>query len=213
MTKPPSAKHEKPLPPASGGGSEHAKPTLAGGRKPALLAGLAANPIVAQRVKGVPHHAGKLLREPAMEPLAWRHRRRASAPSNSSDGRSASRSRAVGELDDHRDPADYVSEPRRPGYRALHLINRHRRSAGGRDQLEDSSIRTDRQLPWRSGLREAFPGLHRPARGAKLGREKIRFDSRDLRRRGSRSTPERGRRWNSAKKRAIESPSQDQMTS
>jgi len=113
-------------------------------------------PVVSQRLKRVPTIAGKLLREPAMKlsRMADIGGVRALLPSQAAAYVVARRLRKNWTITRFR---DYVSEPKEDGYRALHLINRHR------GRLIEIQLRTPNQDAWANVVetlsRDAFPGL------------------------------------------------------
>lgn len=113
-------------------------------------------PVVAQRLKRVPTIAGKLLREPGMKLARMGDIGgvRAVLPDLTSAHRVAGHLRRNWTITRSR---DYVADPKADGYRALHLINRHR------GRLIEIQLRTPRQDDW-ANLVEAFsrtvaPGL------------------------------------------------------
>lgn len=113
-------------------------------------------PVVAQRLKRVPTIAGKLLREPGMKLARMGDIGgvRAVVPELASAYRVAGRLRRNWTITRF---SDYAAEPKVDGYRALHLINRHR------GRLIEVQLRTPRQDSW-ANVVEAFsrtvaPGL------------------------------------------------------
>jgi ppGpp synthetase/RelA/SpoT-type nucleotidyltranferase len=114
------------------------------------------SPVVAQRLKRVPTIAGKLLREPGMKlsRMADIGGVRAIVPDQRSAYRVASRLRRNWTITRTR---DYVSEPKKDGYRAIHLIGRNR------GRLIEIQLRTPNQDTWANLVetlsRTAFPGL------------------------------------------------------
>jgi len=136
--------------------SEHAKPLSRVAANLRYYVGEEGKPIVSQRLKRVPTIAGKLLREPAMKlsRMADIGGVRALLPNQAAAYRVAARLRRNWTITRFR---DYVSEPKEDGYRALHLINRHR------GRLIEVQLRTPRQDMWANAVetlsRNAFPGL------------------------------------------------------
>jgi ppGpp synthetase/RelA/SpoT-type nucleotidyltranferase len=136
--------------------SEHAKPLSRVAANLRYYVGRVGKPIVAQRLKRVPTIAGKLLREPGMKlsRMADIGGVRAIVPDQASAYQAASRLRRNWTITRTR---DYVAEPKKDGYRALHLINRHR------GKLIEIQLRTPNQDAWANQVetlsRTAFPGL------------------------------------------------------
>jgi ppGpp synthetase/RelA/SpoT-type nucleotidyltranferase len=136
--------------------SEHAKPLSRVAANLRYYVGEEGKPVVAQRLKRVPTIAGKLLREPAMKlsRMADIGGVRALLPDQAAAYRVAGRLRKNWTITRFR---DYVSEPKADGYRALHLINRHR----GRSI--EIQLRTPHQDAWANLVetlsRDAIPGL------------------------------------------------------
>lgn len=136
--------------------SEHAKPLSRVAANLRYYVGEAGEPVVAQRLKRVPTIAGKLLREPAMKlsRMADIGGVRALLPDQESAYRVAGRLRRNWTITRVR---DYVADPKEDGYRALHLISRHR------GRLIEIQLRTPHQDAWANLVeklsRTAFPGL------------------------------------------------------
>lgn len=113
-------------------------------------------PVVAQRLKKFPTIADKLLREPTMKlsRMADIGGVRAVLPNQEAAHRVAMRLRKNWTITKVR---DYVSEPKKDGYRALHLINRHR------GRLIEVQLRTELQDLWANAVemdaRRIAPGL------------------------------------------------------
>ncbi|MBS1862722.1 MAG: RelA/SpoT domain-containing protein [Actinobacteria bacterium] len=113
-------------------------------------------PVVAQRLKKFPTIAGKLLREPRMKlsRMADIGGVRAVLPDQDAVYRVGARLRKNWTITKAR---DYIAEPKDDGYRALHLINRHR------GRLIEIQLRTDYQDRWANSVeemaRELAPGL------------------------------------------------------
>lgn len=144
---------------------EHAKPLS---RVSASLSHYVAEegrPVVAQRLKKFPTIAGKLLREPRMKlsRMADIGGVRAVLPSQEAAYRVASRIQRNWTITKVR---DYVAEPKKDGYRALHLINRHR------GRLIEVQLRTKLQDAWANSVeadaRRIAPGLKFGAGPAEL---------------------------------------------
>lgn len=143
--------------------SEHAKPLSRVAANLRYYVGETGTPLVAQRLKRVPTIAGKLLREPTMKlsRMADIGGVRAILPDQEAVHRVAKRLRRNWTITRVR---DYVVEPQDDGYRALHLISRHR------SRLIEIQLRTPHQDTWSNFVetlsRTAFPGLkfgHGPA--------------------------------------------------
>lgn len=135
---------------------QHARPLSQVAANLRYYAAEEGKPVVAQRLKRVPTIAGKLLREPRMKLARMGDIGgvRAVLPDLASTYRVASRLRRNWTITRF---SDYVTEPQVDGYRALHLINRHR------GRLIEVQLRTPRQDSW-ANLVEAFsrtvaPGL------------------------------------------------------
>lgn len=113
-------------------------------------------PVVAQRLKKFPTIAGKLLREPRMKlsRMADIGGVRAVLPDQDAVYRTEARLRKNWTITNTR---DYIAEPKDDGYRALHLIPRHR------DRLMEVQLRTDYQDRWANAVeaaaRDFAPGL------------------------------------------------------
>ena len=114
------------------------------------------DPVVAQRLKRVPTIAGKLLREPGMKlsRMADIGGVRAILPDQTAAYQVARRLRRNWTITKVR---DYVAEPKEDGYRALHLISRHR------GRLVEIQLRTPNQDMWANLVetlsRTTYPGL------------------------------------------------------
>lgn len=136
--------------------SEHAQPLSRVAANLRYYVSEAGEPVVAQRLKRVPTIAGKLLREPTMKlsRMADIGGVRALLPDQAAAYRVAGRLRRNWTITKFR---DYVSEPKEDGYRALHLINRHR------GRLIEIQLRTPHQDVWANLVealsRDAYPGL------------------------------------------------------
>lgn len=136
--------------------SEHAKPLSRVAANLRCYVAEAGKPVVAQRLKRVPTIAGKLLREPAMKlsRMAGIGGVRAILPDQEVAYQVASRLRRNWTIIRVR---DYVAEPKEDGYRALHLISRHR------SRLIEIQLRTPHQDTWANLIetlsRTSFPGL------------------------------------------------------
>lgn len=135
---------------------EHAKPLSRVAANLRYYTGEKGKPMVAQRLKKFPTIAGKLLREPTMKlsRMADIGGVRAVLPDQNTAYKVASRLRKNWTIIKFR---DYVTEPKPDGYRALHLINRHR------GQLIEVQLRTPKQDFWANGVeifsRTVAPGL------------------------------------------------------
>ena len=111
---------------------------------------------MAQRLKKFPTVANKLLREPKMKlsRMADIGGVRAVLPSQEASYRVAVRLRKNWTITKER---DYVSDPKEDGYRAIHLINRHR------GRLIEVQLRTRLQDAWANSVetdaRTIAPGL------------------------------------------------------
>jgi len=122
-------------------------------------------PVVAQRLKKFPTIADKLLREPKMKlsRMADIGGVRAVLPSQEAAYSIARRLRRNWTITRVR---DYVAEPKKDGYRALHLINRHR------GRLIEVQLRTKLQDAWANSVeadtRRVAPGLKFGAGPAEL---------------------------------------------
>jgi ppGpp synthetase/RelA/SpoT-type nucleotidyltranferase len=114
------------------------------------------DPVVAQRLKKFPTIAGKLLREPRMKlsRMADIGGVRAVLPDQDAVYRVGARLRKNWTITKTR---DYIAEPKDDGYRALHLINRHR------GRLIEVQLRTTFQDSWANAVeanaRVIAPGL------------------------------------------------------
>jgi putative GTP pyrophosphokinase len=136
--------------------SEHAKPLSRVAANLRYYVSEVGDPVVAQRLKRVPTIAGKLLREPAMKlsRMGDIGGVRALLPDQAAAYHISGRLRRNWTITRFR---DYVSEPKEDGYRALHLVNRHR------GRLIEIQLRTPHQDAWANLVeamsRDAFPGL------------------------------------------------------
>jgi putative GTP pyrophosphokinase len=136
--------------------SEHAKPLSRVAANLRYYVAQEGDPVVTQRLKRVPTIAGKLLREPNMKlsRMADIGGVRAILPDQETAYRIARLLRRNWTITRVR---DYVGEPKDDGYRALHLINRHR------GRLIEIQLRTPLQDEWANLVeklsRTAFPGL------------------------------------------------------
>lgn len=121
--------------------SEHAKPLSRVASNLRYYAAKEGRPVVAQRLKRAPTIADKLLREPSMKlsRMGDIGGVRAVLPSQESVYRVAAHLRRNWTITRFR---DYVSSPKPDGYRALHLINRHR------GRLIEVQLRTPDQDYW-----------------------------------------------------------------
>lgn len=113
------------------------------------------DPIVAQRLKRVPTIAGKLHREGKMRLSQMEDvgGARAVLPDQEAAYRVARQLKRNWTITRFR---DYVQEPKSDGYRALHLVNRHR------GRLIEIQLRTPLQDGWANAVEAAtqrFPGL------------------------------------------------------
>jgi len=135
---------------------EHAKPLSRVAANLRYYAAEEGEPVVAQRLKKFPTIADKLLREPRMKlsRMADIGGVRAVLPDQAAAYRVAVRLRKNWTITRMR---DYVSEPKNDGYRALHLINRHR------GRLIEVQVRTKLQDVWANAVetdaRRIAPGL------------------------------------------------------
>ena len=135
---------------------EHAKPLSRVAANLRYYVAEEGKPVVAQRLKKFPTIADKLLREPRMKlsRMADIGGVRAVLPSQEAAHRVAMRLRKNWTITKVR---DYVSEPKKDGYRALHLINRHR------GRLIEVQLRTKLQDAWANSVeadaRRIAPGL------------------------------------------------------
>ncbi|HET6998426.1 MAG TPA: RelA/SpoT domain-containing protein [Solirubrobacterales bacterium] len=136
--------------------SDHATPLSRVAASLRYYAAKEGKPVVAQRLKKRPTLAGKLLREPKMKlsRMGDIGGVRAVLPSQDAAYRVASRLRKNWTITKFR---DYVAEPKSDGYRALHLINRHR------GRLIEIQLRTPHQDRWANFVevlsRTVAPGL------------------------------------------------------
>jgi putative GTP pyrophosphokinase len=124
---------------------EHAKPLSRVAANLRYYVAEEGKPIVAQRLKKFPTIADKLLREPTMKlsRMADIGGVRAVLSSQEAAYRVAIRLRKNWTITKVR---DYVSEPKEDGYRALHLINRHR------GRLIEVQLRTELQDIWANAV-------------------------------------------------------------
>jgi putative GTP pyrophosphokinase len=135
---------------------EHARPLSRVAANLRYHAAEEGKPIVAQRLKKFPTMAGKLLREPSMKlsRMADIGGVRAVLQDQGTAYKVANRLRKNWTITKFR---DYVADPKPDGYRALHLINRHR------GRLIEVQLRTPSQDFWANGVemfsREIAPGL------------------------------------------------------
>jgi putative GTP pyrophosphokinase len=120
---------------------EHARPLTRVAANLRHYAAKEAKPLVAQRLKKVPTIAHKLLREPGMKLARMGDIGgvRAVFPSQVAAYRVASGLRRNWTITSFK---DYVAQPKPDGYRALHLINRHR------GRLIEVQLRTINQDWW-----------------------------------------------------------------
>lgn len=121
--------------------SEHARPLSQVAANLRYYAADEGKPIVAQRLKKAPTIAHKLLREPGMKlsRMGDIGGVRAVLPNQDAAYRVARRLRRNWTITRFR---DYVMTPKPDGYRALHLINRHR------GRLIEVQLRTSNQHLW-----------------------------------------------------------------
>ncbi|HEX6602623.1 MAG TPA: RelA/SpoT domain-containing protein [Solirubrobacterales bacterium] len=136
--------------------SEHSRPLSRVATNLRNYAAEEGPPVVAQRLKRLPTIAGKLLREPKMNlaRMADIGGARAVVSDQASAFRIAQRLERNWTITRVH---DYVTHPKSDGYRALHLINRHR------GRLIEIQLRTSHQDRWANTV-EAFsrtvaPGL------------------------------------------------------
>jgi putative GTP pyrophosphokinase len=135
---------------------EHARPLTLIAANLRNYAAEVGPPVVAQRLKRLPTIAGKLVREPKMKLARMGDIGgvRAVVPDQDAANYVAKRLRKNWTITRF---SDYVAEPKADGYRALHLINRHR------GRLIEVQIRTQLQDGWANvveGLtRSVAPGL------------------------------------------------------
>jgi putative GTP pyrophosphokinase len=120
---------------------EHARPLTAVAAKLRYYAAEVGDPVVAQRLKRLPTIAQKLVREPTMKLARMGDIGgvRAVVPDQSAAYHVARRLRKNWTITRF---SDYVAHPKPDGYRALHLINRHR------GRLIEVQIRTGLQDNW-----------------------------------------------------------------
>lgn len=144
---------------------EHAKPLSRVAANLRYYVAEEGKPVVAQRLKKFPTIVDKLLREPKMKlsRMADIGGVRAVLPNQEAAYRIAIRLRKNWTITKVR---DYVSEPKEDGYRALHLINRHR------GRLIEVQLRTELQDLWANAVemdaRRIAPGLKFGAGPAEL---------------------------------------------
>lgn len=136
--------------------AEHARPLSRVAANLRYHAAEEGDPVVAQRLKKFPTIAGKLLREPRMRlsRMADIGGVRAVLPNQDAVYRTGARLRKNWTITKTR---DYIAEPKADGYRALHLINRHR------GRLIEVQLRTGYQDRWANAVeamaRDFAPGL------------------------------------------------------
>ncbi len=136
--------------------SEHAAPLNAVAANLRYYVAEVGEPAVSQRLKRLPTVANKLVREPTMKltQMADIGGVRAMVPDQRAAFTVALRLQKNWTIIRFR---DYVSEPKADGYRALHLINRHR------GRLIEIQIRTPLQDNWANSVermtRSKAPGL------------------------------------------------------
>jgi putative GTP pyrophosphokinase len=133
---------------------EHARPLTAVAAKLRYYAAEVGDPVVAQRLKRLPTIAQKLVREPKMKLARMGDIGgvRAVVPDQSAAYHVARRLRKNWTITRF---SDYVAHPKADGYRALHLINRHR------GRLIEVQIRTTLQDNW-ANLVEVYSALIDP---------------------------------------------------
>lgn len=138
---------------------EHARPLSRVAANLRYYAADEGRPVVAQRLKRVPTIAGKLLREPGMKLARMGDIGgvRAIMPDREAAYRIANRLRRNWTIVRF---SDYIARPKPDGYRALHLINRHR------GRLVEVQLRTPLQDDWANTV-EAFSRAFAP--GLKFG--------------------------------------------
>jgi putative GTP pyrophosphokinase len=138
---------------------EHARPLSRVAANLRYYASEHGKPIVAQRLKKFPTIADKLLREPKMKlsRMADIGGVRAVLPDQDAAYVVAGRLRRNWTITKFR---DYAAEPKPDGYRALHLINRHR------GRLIEVQLRTPLQDLWANAVEQA---ARRLAPGLKFG--------------------------------------------
>ena len=135
---------------------EHARPLSQVGSNLRRYAANEGSPVVTQRLKKLPTLLGKLFREPGMKLARMEDIGgvRAVLPDQDAAYRVASRLRKNWTITRFR---DYVTSPKADGYRALHLINRHR------GWLIEIQLRTPSQDAWANAVetfsRTIAPGL------------------------------------------------------
>ena len=136
--------------------AEHARPLSRVAANLRYYAAEEGNAVVAQRLKKFPTIAGKLLREPRMKlsRMADIGGVRAVLPDQDAVYRTGARLRKNWTITKTR---DYIADPKDDGYRALHLINRHR------GRLIEVQLRTTFQDAWANAVeanaRVIAPGL------------------------------------------------------
>jgi len=138
---------------------EHAKPLSQVAANLRYYAAEVGRPVIAQRLKRVPTIVDKLRREPGMKLARMGDIGgvRVVVPDQASAYRVARRLRKNWTITRF---SDYVAQPKADGYRALHLINRHR------GHLIEVQLRTPRQDNWANTV-EAFSRTFAP--GLKFG--------------------------------------------
>jgi ppGpp synthetase/RelA/SpoT-type nucleotidyltranferase len=136
--------------------AEHARPLSRVAANLRYYVAEEGDPVVAQRLKKFPTIAGKLLREPRMKlsRMADIGGVRAVLPDQDAVYRTGARLRKNWTIIKTR---DYIAGPKDDGYRALHLINRHR------GRLVEVQLRTSYQDRWANAVeataRVIAPGL------------------------------------------------------
>jgi putative GTP pyrophosphokinase len=139
--------------------SEHARPLTLVAANLRYYAGEVGKPVVAQRLKRLPTIADKLVRQPKMKLARMGDIGgvRAVVPNQAAAYHVVRRLRKNWTITRF---SDYVADPKADGYRALHLINRHR------GRLIEIQIRTPLQDNWANFV-ELFSGSIAP--GLKFG--------------------------------------------
>jgi putative GTP pyrophosphokinase len=139
--------------------SEHTKPLTQVAANLRYYAAEVGRPVVAQRLKRLPTIADKLVRHPTMKlaQMGDIGGVRAVVPDQASAYYLVKRLRRNWTITRIN---DYVVDPKPDGYRALHLINRHR------GRLIEVQIRTPLQDKW-ANMVESFSGIIAP--GLKFG--------------------------------------------
>jgi ppGpp synthetase/RelA/SpoT-type nucleotidyltranferase len=139
--------------------SEHARPLTLVAANLRYYVAEVGDPVVAQRLKRLPTIADKLVREPTMKLARMGDIGgvRAVVPNQASAYQVAARLRKNWTITRF---SDYVADPKPDGYRALHLINRHR------GRLIEVQLRTPLQDNWANFV-EFYSGSVAP--GLKFG--------------------------------------------